>query len=581
MSIAHQIQRADAPKGDLAIAKIKMDGGTQSRAQLSQQTIDDYAAVIGEGASFPPVVVFHDGSDYWLADGFHRVRAAQVAGKAKIAADIRQGTRRDAILYSVGANESHGLRRTREDKHRAVLTLLDDAEWSAKPERWIAETAHVSHTFVQNVRAKHLATLPDKPSEREVTRGGTTYTMQTAAIGKSAGAQTEEITTQPVEPQGVEGGAEPVSSTEEITRQENLRAAIGTDSATKEERGNNLYETPDEAVHTILCLEDFAPRVYEPACGRGAIVRVLERSGYHVALSDLVDYGTANADGEAQGVVDFMSTEQADGEYDIVTNPPYGDVLNAFVAHALRVHKPRKMALLLNLNFLAGFDDPDRNFVMEECPPARIYVFKRRLPMMHRDGWDGPEAASRMNTAWFVWERQPDGSYGQQTIISRVDWKDYQPGAAPTAPTDAAVTVGNDLREPVAAERGQIIREGDAPRETDRYGDDASGPDTEFKSDGDAFAAATGKAQLANAAGVEPSPSDIDPQPTSSPEADSQSEASSQTETDKPGATPPPVASGAPFVNPACQTPDTCKFAHKEYSCAACASAAVKASASA
>ena len=46
------------------------------------------------------------------------------------------------------------------------------------------------------------------------------------------------------------------------------------------------------------------------------------------------------------------------------------------------------------------------------------------------------------------------------------------------APGDAAVTLGNDLREPVAAEQGQIIREGDAPRETDRANGDASGPDT-------------------------------------------------------------------------------------------------------
>ncbi|WP_425902490.1 hypothetical protein [Agrobacterium radiobacter] len=47
-----------------------------------------------------------------------------------------------------------------------------------------------------------------------------------------------------------------------------------------------------------------------------------------------------------------------------------------------------------------------------------------------------------------------------------------------TAPGDAAVTLGNDLREPVAAEQGQIIREGDAPRETDRASGVASGPDT-------------------------------------------------------------------------------------------------------
>lgn len=208
----------------------------------------------------------------------------------------------------------------------------------------------------------------------------------------------------------------------------NLRAAVGTASATKEERGQNLYETPPEAMHTLLALETFSATVLEPACGRGAISRMLELAGYEVVLADLIDYGTADKEGELQAVQDFLAAEPPPwGSFDIVTNPPYGDILNAFVAHALRVFRPRKMALLLNLNFLCGFADDDRNFVMDDCPPARVYVFKRRLPMMHRDGWEGSKASSRMNTAWFVWEMQEDGTYGDCTIARRVDWKDYLP----------------------------------------------------------------------------------------------------------------------------------------------------------
>ncbi len=76
---------------------------------------------------------------------------------------------------------------------------------------------------------------------------------------------------------------------------------------------------------------------------------------------------------------------------------------------------------------------------MDDCPPARVYVFKRRLPMMHRDGWDGNKASSRMNTAWFVWERDEAGNYGSATIVRRVDWKDYQPQQpAVTAESEAA-----------------------------------------------------------------------------------------------------------------------------------------------
>lgn len=219
----------------------------------------------------------------------------------------------------------------------------------------------------------------------------------------------------------------------------NLRAAVGTASATKEERGPNLYETPPEAMFTLVALEEFSACVLEPACGRGAISRMLEAFHYSVVLADINDYGTADSNGELQAVQDFLTSQPDEpGSYDIVTNPPYGDVLNAFVAHALRVYKPRKMALLLNLNFLCGFADDDRNFVMDDCPPARVYVFKRRLPMMHRDGWEGNKASSRMNTAWFIWERDEAGNYGSATIVRRVDWKDFQPQeAAETAESEA------------------------------------------------------------------------------------------------------------------------------------------------
>src|SRR5690606_37365727 len=74
----------------------------------------------------------------------------------------------------------------------------------------------------------------------------------------------------------------------------NLRAAIGTDSATRAERGDNLYETPPEATRALLALEAFGLEIWEPACGRGAISRMLEDGGHKVFLSDLVDYGTAD-----------------------------------------------------------------------------------------------------------------------------------------------------------------------------------------------------------------------------------------------------------------------------------------------
>lgn len=62
------------------------------------------------------------------------------------------GTQRDAIPYSVSANSKHGLRRTNADKRKAVLTLLNDEEWSEWSDREIARRCEVSNRVVSNYR---------------------------------------------------------------------------------------------------------------------------------------------------------------------------------------------------------------------------------------------------------------------------------------------------------------------------------------------------------------------------------------------------------------------------------------------
>ncbi|MBC7784975.1 MAG: ParB N-terminal domain-containing protein, partial [Burkholderiales bacterium] len=84
----------------LAIKKIRTDGGTQPRAALDTFTVDAYADDMKRGDKFPPVDAFFDGTDYWLARGFHRTAAADRSGRKDIEATIHQGTRRDAILFS-------------------------------------------------------------------------------------------------------------------------------------------------------------------------------------------------------------------------------------------------------------------------------------------------------------------------------------------------------------------------------------------------------------------------------------------------------------------------------------------------
>lgn len=169
----------------LPLNKIRCDGGTQSRAFMDETAIAEYAEAMKEGAQFPPVVVFYDGTDYWMADGFHRARAAKDAGLTEINADVRQGDKRAAILFSVGANAISQVNRTSADKRRAVMVLLEDKEWSQWPQGEIAKTCKVSREYVNRVFQENKSSCDrSQDTSRKVERGGKTYEMKTGEIGK-------------------------------------------------------------------------------------------------------------------------------------------------------------------------------------------------------------------------------------------------------------------------------------------------------------------------------------------------------------------------------------------------------------
>lgn len=172
----HYAAQHDAPT-QLPVSVLVTDGGTQSRSLIDLARVNEYAERMTEGDVFPALVVFYDGSRYHLADGFHRVSAAKQAKIGTLPCDIRQGTQRDAIWYSTGANARHGLPRTPQDKRRAVQRLLDDPEWSVLSDREIARHCVVSHGFVSNIRKEvsvHDGQIAPAPT-RTVTRNGTVY----------------------------------------------------------------------------------------------------------------------------------------------------------------------------------------------------------------------------------------------------------------------------------------------------------------------------------------------------------------------------------------------------------------------
>jgi hypothetical protein len=172
------------------------------------------------------------------------------------------------------------------------------------------------------------------------------------------------------------------------------------------ERGLDLYETPESAVEALLHAETLPLTVWEPACGRGAIVRVLRARGHTVVTSDITDYGFP-----LDFVADFLTTVlPPKGCGAIVTNPPY-QIATKFARHALDL-APR-VYLLLRLAFL---ETVGRTDILERRGLARVHVFRRRLPMMHRDGWSGKRASSAIPFAWFCWKRDHRGP----TVVDRI-----------------------------------------------------------------------------------------------------------------------------------------------------------------
>jgi hypothetical protein len=136
----------------LGIDVIRIDGGTQCRAEINQTKVSEYADLIESGVVFPAVRVFFDGVSYWLADGFHRYHAHKQIAQGSISADVEKGTARAALLYAISANAEHGLPRTNADKRKAVQMMLDDFEWQDWSNAEIARHCKVSVTLVASMR---------------------------------------------------------------------------------------------------------------------------------------------------------------------------------------------------------------------------------------------------------------------------------------------------------------------------------------------------------------------------------------------------------------------------------------------
>lgn len=160
----------------LELRLIRTDGGTQMRPTLHGPTINEYAGLMRDQMwdwAHDPPTVFHDSRVYWLADGFHRVAAAQRAGLTTYPqVAVLNGNLDDAIWYATRANAQHGLYRSNETKRRAVIAALDHPRARAMSEREIARWVGVSHNFVNVIRRERDSDAEREQRKHNATAGG-------------------------------------------------------------------------------------------------------------------------------------------------------------------------------------------------------------------------------------------------------------------------------------------------------------------------------------------------------------------------------------------------------------------------
>ena len=283
-------QRSTQPV-DLGV--LRLDGGTQPRSAFDEAIVSEYASrmrvddrgivVDPQGAEWEAVVVYDDDDSLWLADGFHRVRAARAQGVTHFQARILPGEQRDAVRYSLSANATHGVRRTSHDKRRAVRRALEDGEWGALSARALAEMCAVSDFLVRQVRQELEGDGALEPQSIRVGADGEVHDVSTRLTrapskGTSSGGRRGVTLTS-------------IATVETGEEMERVRFD-SLDGAADIRTSSCIVATPETIVHFDV-LVDHLPRLLED---RGALIvgvsHGVETLEGLARLSALVEKGT-------------------------------------------------------------------------------------------------------------------------------------------------------------------------------------------------------------------------------------------------------------------------------------------------
>lgn len=227
---------------------IVFDAGTQIRASIDQQVVSDYAEAMTNGAVFPPIVLFHDGTRHYLADGFHRFLAAQRIQWRELEADVRPGTKEDALWFALGANRTNGKRLTDGDKKHAILLAL--AAWPGRSANQIAEQIGVNAGYFSRVKAQHVKDNPKQHVEdRVIGKDGKTYPASSPKPSRPVSPQRQaatELVQQGLSSKAIHESAGVSFGTIAAARRDLGVSGVDTSKAAVQSRRDQLREMADE-----------------------------------------------------------------------------------------------------------------------------------------------------------------------------------------------------------------------------------------------------------------------------------------------------------------------------------------------
>lgn len=185
--------------------------------------------------------------------------------------------------------------------------------------------------------------------------------------------------------------------------------------STHERRDHDFYATPAWCTEALLRMHNFdGGEIWEPACGDGAISKVLWDNGKIVFSTDLIfrEYGKPKVNFLAQG-------KMPDPTKHIITNPPFGKEAEKFLRHALWLTEGTSgnVAFLLRNEF--------------DCGKGRRDLFgsnrfHHKIVLTKRPMWiEGTKGSPRHNYSWFIFGPPLEASMdtNRTSYYHPDDWK--------------------------------------------------------------------------------------------------------------------------------------------------------------